>query len=278
MTLPILGTMRLGRWGANLSAQQLNRFFHDARAFGIDTIDTADIYGDHSTNALIGAALALSPDLRAELKIIAKAGIVMPISPGNGIAKQYYNNSSVYLQQSLEQSLRDFAVAQVDQFLVHRIDLLMDCDALCEFAATSIAAGKIRAFGLSNASSSELAAFDGKHAICANQLSLSLGELHPMDNLLVNCQARGAQVQAYSPLKLPDSVDLEAQLALMATARNLSTAQLQIAWLTMIPSVSPVIGSTQIHRVADLVAACQVKLSREEWYRLYIAARGKDLP
>jgi len=77
----ILGSMRFGTWGARLAPAEVARLLACALELGIDTLDLADIYGGHTTNALVGAALARRPDLRDRIKLVAKAGIVMPDSP-----------------------------------------------------------------------------------------------------------------------------------------------------------------------------------------------------
>ena len=73
---PLLGSMRFGDWGARLSPAAVADLLDAALDAGIDTLDLADIYGGHTTNALVGAALALRPDLRARFGLVAKIGIV----------------------------------------------------------------------------------------------------------------------------------------------------------------------------------------------------------
>src|SRR5436190_20873237 len=70
-----------GAWrvlDAKLSAQDINRRLHACVELGVTTIDTAEIYGKYEVEEAIGAALALSPELRAKLEIVTKAGIYVP--------------------------------------------------------------------------------------------------------------------------------------------------------------------------------------------------------
>jgi predicted oxidoreductase len=267
----ILGTMRLGSWGANYSVDALGHFLQEVHETGIDTLDTGDIYGDHSTNALIGRALAQS-GLRGRFNLIGKAGILLPQSPGNSLAQQHYNNSAEYLEKALDQMLRDLQTEQLHQFLLHRIDVLQDVQATVRFAERAIAQGKIRRFGLSNAALTQVSAFKSLD-VCANQLSLSLGDLSSLDQL-ISYQTLGVTVQAYSPLKSVDSPGFADTIKQMSQALNLSEAQLHIAWLARLVNVQIIIGTTQIDRVRALLAASQAQLSHAQWYALLTAARG----
>jgi predicted oxidoreductase len=271
----ILGTMRLGSWGANFSVDGLISFLHQVLEAGIDRLDSADIYGDHSTNALLGRAFAQSIHLARQFKVIGKAGILMPQSPGNVLAKQYYNNSARYLSEALDQMLLDLRIEQLDQFLIHRIDHLMQLEELARFVESAKSSGKVRLFGVSNASLEQARALQALNP-CANQLSVSLADLSAV-NQLISYQNASIEVQAYSPLQRPESVAFNDASNAAKQLLSLDDAQLAIAWLVSIPGVTPVIGTTQIDRVRALVHAARVSMTHAHWYALYAAARGSAM-
>ena len=118
--------MRFGSWGAKLSPAGVATLLEGALDAGIDTLDLADIYGDHTTNPLVGDALALRPGLRQRLRLLAKVGIVKTDSPGNPRGVQHYDLSVRHLRAALDTSLRDLRTDHVDVLMLHRFDPLLE--------------------------------------------------------------------------------------------------------------------------------------------------------
>lgn len=284
---PILGSMRFGEWGARLSPVAVADLLEAALDAGIDTLDLADIYGGHSTNALVGAAFAARPGLRARLRLIAKIGIVMSGSPGNVRGVQYYDLSVEHLRRALDDSLLALGVDRVDMLMLHRFDPLLRPDAIAAWIRDEQRAGRVGDFGVSNFDAHAIALFDGHLQVAANQIELSLANGGAIDDGTLNAtRARGAEVQAWSPLGGGDLLDpqssnggrLHARLQAMAGEFGLDPASLLLRWVASVPDTRVVLGSTKIERLREGVRACAEPLPRDAWYALWEAARGRAVP
>lgn len=284
---PILGAMRFGDWGARLSPQAVADLLETALDLGIDTLDLADIYGGHTTNALVGAAFALRPGLRARLKLIAKIGIVMPDSPGNRRGVQHYDLSLAHLRHALADSLSTLGVDHVETLMLHRFDPLLRPAEIADWVHDEQRAGRIGAFGVSNFDAQGLALFDGRLPVVANQIELSLANDAALDDgTLTATRARGAEAQAWSPLGGGGLLDpqssnggrVHARLQAMSGEFGLDPASLLLRWVATLPDTRVVVGSTKPERLRDAVRACAEPLPRDAWYALREAARGKPVP
>ena len=275
--------MRFGSWGANLSPEDVATLLEVALDAGIDTLDLANIYGDHATNPLVGDALALRPGLRQRLKLLAKIGIVRTSSPGNPRGVQHYDLSVRHLRASLEASLRDLRTDHVDVLMLHRFDPLLEPKAIADWARAEMTAGRIGAFGVSNFNAHALALFDGKLDIVGNQVELSLANSAVIeDGTLDATRARGAQVQAWSPLGggglLQPPAALGDVLQSLGGELGLDAASLLLRWVATVPDTRVVIGSTDANRIRAAAEACATPLPKDAWYALWEAARGYPVP
>lgn len=280
----ILGSMRFGTWGAHLAPAEVARLLACALELGIDTLDLADIYGGHTTNALVGAALAHDRSLRSRLHVLAKVGIVMPDSPGNRRGVQYYDSSPAHLSRALDATLRNLGTDRVEVFMLHRPDPLMDIEAVIDWVRTEQALGRIGAFGLSNVDAYGLALFDGRLPVVANQIELSLAHSAALDDgTTAAASARGIELQAWSPLggggllarrddALADALDA------MAHELSLDRAGLLLRWVASVPGTRVVLGTAKAERLAHAVQAVAEPLPRDVWYALWQVARGRAMP
>ena len=135
---------------------------------GIDTLDLADIYGDHTTNPLVGDALALRPGLRQRLRLLAKVGIVKTDSPGNPRGVQHYDLSVRHLRDALDASLRDLRTDHVDVLMLHRFDPLLEPAAIADWVREEQMRRDASARSASPTSAAHaLGLFDGKLDIVA---------------------------------------------------------------------------------------------------------------
>ena len=280
----VLGSMRLGRWGANLAPDGVAEWLAAALDAGIDTIDLADIYGTHTTNALVGAAFSRRPALRERFRLVAKAGIVLPDSPCNARGVQYYDSSPAHLERALDATLQDLGTDRVEMFLLHRPDALLDVDATAEWVRREQARGRMGAFGLSNVDAQGLAAFDGRLAVAANQIELSLLRSDALDDGTHGATlARGAEVQAWSPLGggaalARDHDALAKALDTIGAEFGLDRAGLLLRWVASLPGTRVVLGTARAERLVEAARAVAEPLPRDAWYALWEAARGRAVP
>lgn len=284
---PILGSMRFGDWGARLSPQAVADLLEAALDLGIDTLDLADIYGGHTTNALIGAAFGMRPGLRARFRLIAKIGIVMASSPGNPRGVQHYDLSVEHLQHAWNEILIALDTDHVETLMLHRFDPLLQPAAIADWVREEQREGRIGDFGVSNFDPHALTLFDGHLPVVANQVELSLANCNVLDDgTHAATRARDAEVQAWSPLGGGDLLDPHSQtgsrlhesLRTMSGEFGLDRASLLLRWVASLPATRVIIGSTKVERLRDAVHACIEPLPNDAWYALWETARGRPVP
>lgn len=273
------------------SLQAINRRLNRCVELGITTIDTAEIYGGYRVEAALGGAMALSPGLRDKLAIVTKAGIYVPndLSPQRTVG--FYDASAAQLRTSVEQSLRLLGCEQVELFLVHRPDWLTGAEDTAQGLNQLLQEGKIRKAGVSNYSPSQFAALNSfmGDALFTNQVEFHLLRMDPMvDGSFDQCQQHRVRPMAWSPLaggRLFDANEpAAARLAQVAAALSpkygdATLEQLAYAWVMSHPSrPHPVIGTNKIERIESAVKALSIRLEREDWFALWVAAQGRNIP
>ncbi len=281
-------------WGAwrvhesKLSAQELNRWIHQLVELGITSFDHADLYGHYGNEALFGQALALSPSLRDDIQILTKCGIqlVVPTRPDTQV--KHYDSSAEHIAWSLEQSLKNFGIEQLDLLMIHRPDFLMNAEETGAALDAMVDEGLVAHIGVSNFSASQFALLQGKmrHKLAVNQVEISLMKRESFhDGVLDQCQAMNVIPMAWSPMARGEfSGDSDSAKRLAPVLKSLADFHevepdtIAIAWLLHHPAqIVPIIGSGRIERVQTAVDALQVMLTREDWYALWAAAQGADV-
>jgi predicted oxidoreductase len=263
---------------------------------GYTLFDHADIYCDGRAETVFGELLRESPGLRERIVLATKGGIRFADRPPGAPAR--YDFSAEYLTQQCEQSLRRLGVECIDVYQLHRPDWLMDAEEVAGAFAELERAGKVREFGVSNFSPSQVSLLQQAlpRPLVVNQVEISLAQLAAFsDGTLDQCQAQKITPLAWSPLgggllgdggkdllpsqQLYRPEKIVAALDAIAQARGTTRMVIALAWLLRHPAgIVPIVGSTNPARIREAVAATECELSREEWYRLFTAARGEPLP
>jgi len=283
---PIVGCMRWGVWGENFTTSQYEQIINQCLAIGLDIFDHADIYGHYTTEADFGNALKGNTSLRSKIKIITKCGINMltPNRPHHAIKS--YDTSAVHITKSVEQSLQNFHTDYIDTLLIHRPDILID---VAEVAATITAlkkAGKIKTFGVSNFTTSQVALLHKYIPVEHHQVEISVTNLSAFDNgVLDQCQLGNIEVQSWSPMGNGIFTEhTEQHTRILAEADSLSKTyecsvnQILLAFLYAHPSqIVPVIGTTKFERILEAKKAMEIELTREDFYKLWTASTGKEV-
>ena len=291
----IYGCWRLADDPSGHEPARVQRKIEACLDLGIDTFDHADIYGDYRCERIFGDALRQDPQLRDRMRLISKCDIAL-ISPGRpSHTVKHYDTSPEHIRGSVERSLDNLATDHLDLLLLHRPDPLMDAHKTAEALDELVKNGEIRAVGVSNFTPSQvdlLAAFL-EAPLVVNQIELSL--LHPsplVDGSLDHCQRTGIHPMAWSPLgggRLFDAGDpaaarVTAALRQLAQDREIhgqedSLTQLALAWVLALPSRPTVIvGSNRVERIEAAAGAADLALERQEWFTLYEAALGHEVP
>ena len=264
---------------------------------GYTLFDHADVYCDGVTETIFGQALKEVPGMRERVVIATKCGIRKPGDP-RGDSPYRFDFSGDYIVWSCEQSLKRLGVDTIDIYQLHRPDYLMDPHEVAGAFCVLKDAGKVREFGVSNFRPSQIAALQKACPLplIVNQVEISLGRLDCLeDGTLDQCLTENIIPLGWSPLcggQLADGAkrllasqegknlkDVSSELDVIAKARGTSRTIVALAWLLVHPSkIVPIIGSADPARIREAVKADGLELSREEWYRLFVAARGQRLP
>jgi predicted oxidoreductase len=284
----IAGMWRLSDW--QITPGELVEFVESCIDIGVTSFDHADIYGEYTCEHIFGEAIALKPSLRDRIQLITKCGIKLVSENRPEHRIKQYDTSSQHIVASVENSLRCLWTDHVDLLLIHRPDPLMDAGEVAEAFSTLKTAGKVLAFGVSNftASQYELLASRLDFPLITNQVEFSALELSPLtDGTLDQCQKLRIPPMAWSPFAggrlFNDSSDqaqrIRAVLNSIGEELNLSGEQVALAWILSHPSrVYPVLGTGKIDRVHRAVEAAKVELSREQWFGVWQASTGTEVP
>lgn len=282
----IHGMWRLAEW--NMNPQERLAFIEQCIELGITTFDHADIYGGYTCEGLFGEALKLKPSLRDQIEIVTKTGIKLTGDTNPGQKLNYYDTSKEHILSQVERSLRELNIEQIDTLLIHRPDPLMNPDEVAEAFIALRESGKVREFGVSNhvPSTQNLLQSRLPFQLVTNQLELSPMQLkHFEDGSVDLCHEKRMPLMAWSPLaggslfKEERYAPLREKLEEIRTRHDASGIDAIVyAWLLKHPAtILPIIGSGKIDRVRTGVDALNIELSREEWFEILKAARGRDV-
>ena len=285
----IVGTMRLGQWGAKFTTNQYEQFIDQCLEMGLKDFDHADIYGSYTTEEEFGAALKKRPKLRKKIRLTTKCGIKMVADSRPKHNIKSYNLTAKHIQSSVDQSLKNFGTDYLDLLLLHRPDYLMDSEKIAECIEKLKKSGKILHFGVSNFSASQVQLLSKYTDIVNHQIQISVDHLEPFDNgILDQCISNNIIPTAWSPISgghlfgIEESDKKDRIIAMaypMAEKYNCSLDQLLIAWLLKHPSgIVPVMGTTKILRLASAIESQNIQISHEDWYDLFQASTGVEIP
>ena len=263
---------------------------HRALELGINLLDTADMYGPHTNEELIGQAIRGKRD---QVFLASKFGILR--DPANPAARGVSGRPE-YIRQSIEGSLKRLGVETLDLYYQHRMDPGVPIEETVGAMADLVKAGKVRYLGLSEASATTLERAHKVHPISALQSEYSLWSRDPEDNgCLAACQRLGIAFVPYSPLgrgfltgALKSADDFAAddyrrlsprfqgdnfaknlllveQVQALAAAKGVTAGQLALAWvLAQGDYLIPIPGTKQRKYLEENVAALDIKLSTSE--------------
>ncbi|MBL4238596.1 aldo/keto reductase [Vibrio fluvialis] len=285
----VQGYWRLGEWG--MTAQERLTFLKQHLELGITTVDHADIYGNYECEQLFGEALALEPSLREQLQIVTKCDIKLCSAKFPERKINHYDTSAAHIYQSVNNSLERLRVNEIDVLLIHRPDVLMDADEVAEAFTELHKVGKVKHFGVSNFSPAQ---FEMLQSRLGKPLVTNQVEINPLnfdvahDGTLDQMQMLRTRPMAWSCLGGGAIFNGESEQAqrVRAVLEELreelgaeSIDQVIYAWVRALPSKPlPIIGSGKIERVQAAVDALDLTLSREQWYRVWVASKGHGVP
>lgn len=283
------GQMRMGTW--NLTSQALLAFFEELVEMGLTTFDHADIYGNYSCEAILGDALNLKREFRGRIEIITKCGINLVSDKFPARRVKYYDYSYDHIITSVTNSLTRLRSDYIDLLLLHRPAPFFDPDAVARAFSDLKRDGKVLHFGVSNFTPGQyemLQSYTGEKLV-TNQVEISPYCLDHFENGNIDFFLKERiKPMAWSPLaggKLlnqPGEKGSRILQALNEVAMELDVAPVErviYAWLFKHPAtIIPVVGSGKTEHIRHAVEALRLEMSLEQWYKIYIASCGQDLP
>ena len=250
---------------------------------GITTFDQADIYGAYESEALLGECLKLAPQLRSEIEIITKCDIVAPFGKYDSKRVKYYDTSRAHILSSVDCSLKNMNIENIDLLLLHRPDPLMDHNETGSALEEVIDSGKVRFVGVSNFKPHDYTLLQSamKYPLVTNQIELSVCAVDSFTNGDVAfLQERGIPPMAWSPLgggRLFNS-GLSEALTSIAERLDADIANLALSWLMRHPAqIVPIIGTNKLDRIRSLASAICLEIDRETWFEIYTAGLGREV-
>ncbi|MFF8279805.1 aldo/keto reductase family oxidoreductase [Streptomyces lateritius] len=272
---------------------------------GITAFDHADIYRHGKAESVFGEVLARSAGLRERITLQTKCGIRLAEGDRPGL----YDLRGPTVVRKVEESLSRLRTDVLDVLLLHRPDPLADPADVGEALTSLHRQGLVRRFGVSNMNAAQIARIQAhtELPLVANQLEMSLHRRAWLeDGVLVNtpesaangfpagtvehCLAHGISLQAWGALaqgrytgrpETPQERATAALVASLAEAKGTTAETIVLWWLRRHPArVVPVIGTSNPARIRACrdAARSEPDLSHEEWYTLWVTARGAALP
>jgi len=254
---------------------------------GVTLFDTAEIYGPYTNEDLVGEALA---PVRARVVIATKFGFRIVDGKQTGLDSRPENIRAV-----AEASLRRLRIETIDLFYQHRVDPAVPIEDVAGAVKDLIKAGKVRHFGLSEASARTIRRAHAVQPVTALQSEYSLWWREPETTVLPTLEELGIGFVPFSPLGrgfLTGKIDehtpfasddfrnqvprftpearkanqaLVNELTIIATRLRATPAQLALAWLlARKPWIVPIPGTTKLHRLEENLGAANIDLAPED--------------
>jgi aryl-alcohol dehydrogenase-like predicted oxidoreductase len=294
-----LGCMGMSAFYGSTDEGEATATIHRALELGCNFLDTSDMYGPHTNERLVGAAIA---GRREEVFLATKFGIKLEPGQAGGPPKRSVDGSPAYVRAACDASLERLGVEHIDLYYQHRVDPTTAIEETVGAMAELVAAGKVRHIGLSEASAETIRRAHAVHPITAVQTEYSLWTRDVEAEILPTLAELGIALVAYSPLgrgflsgrfSSPDELDegdfrrygprftgenLRANLKLaervkeFAAEKGITAGQLALAWvLSRGEQIVPIPGTKRRGYLEENLATADVRLSAEESERIAAA-------
>ena len=286
-----LGCMGMtGGYSHRPDPDEMVALLHAAVDRGVTFFDTAEIYGPHANEELVGRALAPFRD-----RVVIATKFAQDIDPVERTSRARMLRPDE-VAQAIEGSLERLGVDSIDLYYQHRVNPEVPIEEFAGAVKALVEAGKVKHFGMSEAAASTIRRAHAVQPVTAIQSEYSLWWRRPEEEVLGTCQELGVGFVPFSPLgkgfltgtidtsttfeagndlrtqiprfgreALQRNLALVAEVKAIATAKDVTPAQIALAWLlAQKPWIVPIPGTTKLHRLEENLGAAAVTLSAEE--------------
>ncbi|WP_432875541.1 aldo/keto reductase [Kribbella sp. CA-245084] len=288
-----LGCMTMtGGYGGRPDRGEMIKLLRAAVELGVTFFDTAETYGPHANEELVGEALA--PYLDRVVVATKFANAIDPVER-KPLGRMLRPDE---VAGAVEGSLRRLGVEAIDLYYQHRVNPAYPIEEFAGAVKELIEAGKVKRYGMSEAAASTIRRAHAVQPVTAVQSEYSLWWRRPEEEVLATCEELGIGFVPYSPLgkgfltgtvgttfdkdndlrariprfgaeALQHNVAMVELVQSFATANGVTPAQIALAWLlARKPWIVPIPGTTKLHRLEENLAAADVTLSADELDRL----------
>ena len=288
-----LGCMGMSAFYGETDEVESTATIHRALDLGCNFLDTSDMYGPHTNERLVGAAIA---DRRDDVVLATKFGIRLdPDDP----SKRSIDGRPEYVREACEASLQRLGVEHIDLYYQHRVDPKTPIEETVGAMGELVSVGKVRYLGMSEAAPQTIRRAHGVHPISALQTEYSLFTRDPEAEILPVVRELGIGFVPYSPLgrgflsgrfqssqelseddfrrrhprftgeNLQGNLALVKRIEELARERDVSSGQLALAWvLGQGEDIVPIPGTKRRSYLEENLAAADIDLSPEELARI----------
>jgi len=299
-----LGCMGMSvNYGPAESRSEMITIIRKAVELGVTFFDTAEVYGPFTNEDLVGEALA---PFRGQVTIATKFGF--DIDPQTGERSGQLTSHPKHIRAVTEASLKRLRVDCIDLLYQHRVDPAIPIEDVAGTVKDLIAEGKVKHFGLSEASASTIRRAHAVYPVASIQSEYSLWARDPEAEVLPVCEELGIGFVPWSPLGqgfLTGKIDVSASfgsqdvrswfprftpdamqanqplvdlLSQVAIKKGATPSQIAIAWLlAQKPWIVPIPGTRKPSRLAENIAACNIELDADELHRITTAADAIEI-
>jgi aryl-alcohol dehydrogenase-like predicted oxidoreductase len=265
------------------------KVIHRAIELGVTFLDTADVYGPHTNEVLVGKAIKGKRD---QVLLATKFGILRSSKDPN---VRGFSGKPDYVKSACEASLKRLDVDVIDLYYLHRVDPDTPIEETVAAMGGLVKAGKVKTIGLSEVTAATLRKAHKVHPITAVQSEYSLWSREPEEDVLATCEELGIAFVPYSPLgrgfltgnikKFEDlaiddwrrlsprfmgdnfqkNLEMVKKLEVLAARKGCTTSQLALAWvITKGDNLFPIPGTKRMRYLEENVGALKVSFTKEE--------------
>ena len=277
-------------FGPAKDKQEMVALLHAAVDRGVTFFDTAEVYGPFVNEELVGEGLA---PFRGKVTIATKFG--WEANPADGGKWNALNSRPEHIKEVAEASLQRLKVDAIDLFYQHRVDLNVPIEEVAGAVKELIQAGKVKHFGMSEASAQTIRRAHAVQPVAALQSEYSLFWREPEETVMPTLEELGIGFVPFSPLGkgfLTGKIDAETKfdstdfrsivprftaenrkanqalvdvISAFAQRKKATPAQIALAWLLAKKSwIVPIPGTTKLSRLEENLGATQIELSAED--------------